>query len=151
VGFGGLAVFFAKMWARDRTRKRWRVLLGTHHVLAGLLFGVPGLILVLFHLTEHAITYYNLNGLVANPLTFFALPLGVGIMFGSQRALKWMRWCWVILAATSVIALAILPFVVQDTSIPTAMILPVNFLFAAALWRVRGADFDPKGSLETPA
>lgn len=132
--FGGVAVGLARMWRRNPDRRRWRVALGGWHVVAGLLFGIPGLILVLFHLTEHQITYFNLNGLVANPLTFLAIPFGIAIMFGSTRALRWMRWCWLALAATSVLALIIMPFVTQDTTIPTALLFGVNLLFALALW-----------------
>ncbi len=137
--FGGLGLASMRRW-RDVGTRRWRVAVGGWHMLAGLLFGVPGLILILFHFTEHTITYYNLNGLVANPLTFMALPLGVAMIFGSERAFRWMRICWIALAITSILALLIMPFVAQDTIIPTALILPVNLLMAVAFWRSSGSN-----------
>lgn len=137
LAFGGVAYAMSFQWRRRPERRRWRILLGIHTLVAGLLFGVPGLILVLFHLTEHTITHFNLNGLVANPLTFAALPLGIAIAFGSRRALRWMAWAWCILAVTSVLALVLMPFVPQDILIPTALLLPVNLLFAIGMWPLR--------------
>lgn len=103
-----------------------RVLFGLHHVITGLALGLPGLILPLFHFTEHTITHYNVNILLTNPLMTLAFPLGIGIIFGSKRAWRWMGWAWMGLAVTSVLALIVAPFVTQSNGLLLALFVPLN-------------------------
>ncbi len=133
---GGAGIGLAFWWQKDREKRAPRVLLGLHQVFVGLLFGIPGLIVPLYLFTEHKITHWNPNILLASPLTFLALPFGVAMMFGSTKALRWNAWCWRIMAASAVVALLIAPFISQDTTIAVAMLAPFNAMMAFAFSRV---------------
>ncbi len=116
-----------------------RRLLGLYTALIGLFPGIPGLVLALMGtFTDHSVTYWNQNVLLANPLTFLMLPLGLMYAFGSERATRWLPNLWLLLAATSLLALLLfgvgqfVPVLYQDTSIPLSFLLPLNLGFAAA-------------------
>jgi hypothetical protein len=85
-------------------------------------------------LTLHTVTYRNENQLLANPLTFLALPLGIAIAFGSGRALRFARQIFYVLAATSIalVLLKALPAFNQDTLLPMTLLLPINLGYALA-------------------
>jgi hypothetical protein len=140
-GGSGLAA-----WRQASGGRLPRVLFGLHHVIIGLVLGLPGLILPLFHLTEHTITHYNVNLLLANPLTTLAFPLGIGIIFGSKRAWRWMRLAWTVLAATSAIGLVLAPFVAQSNGLVLALFVPLNVGMAFVFRR-----WQPLGSVDDSA
>ena len=123
-GFG----FLLSRWLRSDSRLA-RALLGLHHMLIGLAFGVPGLVLFLFLFTKWDVTHYNENLLIANPLTFALFPLGFWMAFGSRRAQRWAGAAWIALGATTLLAivLKLLPAFDQDTHLPLALIAPINF------------------------
>lgn len=133
---GGFGLWSARRYETTGARK-WRVSLGLQHLVVGLLFGIPGLVLVLFHVTDHVITYLNENMLLLSPLTFMALVLFAPIMRGRRWAMNVMRICWYVMAATSLLMLLLklLPVFDQQNWITIAMMVPFNLLMAAAMHR----------------
>jgi hypothetical protein len=139
---GGGAVALAA-WHAAAKRRLSRILFGVHNALVGLAFGLPGLLLFLmWAITEHTVTWRNENLLLASPVTFAALPLGIAVAAGSERAHRWLMGCWWVLAGTSVLAVAlkILPLFSQGNGIPLALLVPMNLGFAAGwAWLKRSA------------
>jgi hypothetical protein len=131
---GLLALLTTRLMQRTRGSLARRFF-GAQHALLGLLFGLPGLLgFLMWTLTEHTVTYRNENQLLANPLTFMYLPLGVAIAFGSRSALRISRWISYALAVSSLalLVLKLLPSFDQDTLLPMTLIIPVNVLYALA-------------------
>ncbi len=134
VGLAGLAWLTSRWMLRARGSLPRRFF-GAQHALIGLLFGLPGLLgFLMWTLTEHTVTYRNENQLLANPLTFLMLPLGIAIAFGSRAALRWCRYLFYVLAASScaLVVLKLLPSFDQDTILPMTLILPANVGYALA-------------------
>jgi hypothetical protein len=129
----GAALLLAR-WLRATGHVAARVLLGLVHAVVGLVAGVPGLVAFLFLFTQWDVTHYNENLLLANPLTFAALPLGLFTALGSKRALRWLGYVWVALGAGTVllILLKALPAFDQDTSLPMVLLAPINLGCAVA-------------------
>lgn len=132
----GLSAVLLGRWLRTGSRIA-RVLLGFHHMLIGLVIGVPGLVLFLFLFTSWDVTHYNENLFLANPITFLAFPLGFWSAVGSKRALRWLSLVWLALGASTVLLLAlkVLPWMDQDNHLPMALLVPINLgcAFAHAL------------------
>jgi hypothetical protein len=128
-----LALLTAWWFARKRGRLA-RAAFGLAHVVVGVVYGVPGLVLGLFLFTEWKVTHWNENLWLINPITFALLPLGLMLAAGSARGLRWARGAAYLLAATSLAlcALKLLPMFDQDTTYPMLLALPVNWAFAAA-------------------
>ncbi|HEX7481124.1 MAG TPA: hypothetical protein VF331_25190, partial [Polyangiales bacterium] len=134
LGLAGLA-WLTSQWMLRARGSLARRFFGAQHALLGLLFGLPGLLgFLMWTLTEHTVTYHNENQLLANPLTFLMLPLGVAIAFGSRRALWLCRYVFYALAASSctLLVLKLLPSFDQDTLLPMTLILPANVGYALA-------------------
>jgi hypothetical protein len=135
-GCGAGALLCLTAWWLRRTRS-WiaRALFGLEHVALGLSFGVLGTAgFLMWTLTEHVVTYRNENQLLANPVTLLLLPLGIGIAFGSARALSLARWSFYGLAAMSLalVVLKLLPSFDQDTLLTMSLLLPLNLAGALA-------------------
>jgi len=131
---GGVAVLLARRYGRSDSRGA-RVLFGLHHVLFGLLLGVPGLLGALcWGFTEHAVTYGNENMWHANPMTTAMLPLGIAIATGSSRALSWAwRLCHaIVLVSVLGILSKALPVFDQDNWVVMTLIVPTNVGFLLA-------------------
>lgn len=130
----GLALGLALWWARGGTGAA-RVAFGLLELVVGFVYGLPALVLFLMAtLTEHKVTHFNENLLLANPITFLALPAGLQIARGSARARRWMAFGWYALCATSVLLLLAktLPAFDQDVFYACVLYMPVNAGFAAA-------------------
>lgn len=115
-----------------------RVLLGVLNVLLGLSWGALGVFLfIIGNWTDHTVAHHNENLFLINPVTFFALPLGVMLIFDSRRARSGLRWTWSFLAATAVLGVLakVLPPFDQNNWNLIALCLPANVGLAAALWR----------------
>lgn len=132
---GGTAFALAR-WLRTSGSALARVLLGLTHAVVGLFAGVPGLVAFLFLFTQWDVTHYNENLLLANPLTFAALPLGLLTAIGSKRALRWLGLVSLALGASTLllVLLKVLPAFDQDTSLPMTLLAPVNLGCALAHW-----------------
>jgi hypothetical protein len=133
VAIGGLALALAR-WLRATGSRSARILLGLQHALVGLVVGLPGLVAFLLLFTQWDVTHYNENLLLANPLTFAALPLGLFVAGGSKRALRWVGTIWIALGASTVLLmlLKVLPAFDQDTSLPMTLLAPINIGCALA-------------------
>jgi hypothetical protein len=139
VALGGGAVGLA-LWGRRRGGKAPRLLLGLESAVLGLVLGIPGLALFIMWLgTDHTVTYRNENLFLANPLTLLALPLGIQLMFGSEKARERLRGLWVLLAGLGVLGLALkaLPPFDQDNWRLMALLLPIAVGLAAAMTLAR--------------
>lgn len=138
---GGVAWWLARRLASQRAAgqkaRGARVAFGAWNVVAGLLIGIPGLILPLFNFTDHVIAKYNYNVLLASPLTFLAIPLGVGVIFGSKRAERWLGACWKTMVFASALGIVLALVVTQVMRQPIALIVPINVGFAVAFWRLK--------------
>ena len=135
---GAVAVLLG--WLARRRGKLARALFGLHHMVAGVIAGVPGLVLFLFLFTEWKVTHWNENLWLTNPLTFAALPFGVAIAFGSRAALRRMERMWLALVVMGVLALLlkVLPNYDQNNWVPFALLLPLNIGFALGSRRAMG-------------
>ena len=123
---GGIAVALA-LWARRGARAA-RVLLGSYHAFLGLALGLPGtILLVMWLVTNHTVTFRNENLFLANPLTLLALPLGLGVARGSQKALVRLSRLWPLLVALALLGLClkVLPRFDQDNLRLVVLLLPV--------------------------
>lgn len=109
---GGVFLVIALIWyAIRRKPAARRIVFGIASCFAGFVIGLPGIILLFMSLfTDHAVTYWNENLFLANPLTFLALPLGIFTAAGFQRLGNITAWLWILLAAVGVLYIALKPF-----------------------------------------
>lgn len=133
LSLGAAAVALAGWLGRKGSRAA-RVLLGVHHALLGLVLGLPGLVAGLFLFTAWDVTHHNENLLIANPLTFLALPFGIAMALGARWALRSMAVIWMALGASTLLLLSLklLPAFDQDVWVPLALFGPVNIGCALA-------------------
>ena len=88
---GGTAALLGQWRQSNPEQKAPRRAHGFMQAFIGLVIGVPGLVLFLMaSFTDHAVTYWNENLFLANPLTFLALPLGLMVVFGSDFGERWL-------------------------------------------------------------
>jgi hypothetical protein len=133
LAIGGSAVGLA-YWGRRGARLP-RVLLGLEQLVLGLVLGFPGTVLMIMWLvTDHTVTYHNENLFLANPLTLLVAPLGLMLTWGSPRARSGLRVLWLVLAASGTLGLVlkIIPVFSQDNWRLIAFILPISLGFAGA-------------------
>jgi len=122
-------------WYKKRGSKQGRILFGLYNSLVGFLLGIPGLALTfLMFFTDHRVTYYNENLLLANPLTALSIPLGLLAVLNIGRSSSYLLYLWRLLAAMALLALVgkLFTTVDQDNWGSLAAILPV--LLALALY-----------------
>lgn len=131
---GALAVGLAIV--STKTKSDWpQRLFGIHHLLVGVVLGIPGSILFFMsNFTEHLVTSRNENLLLANPATAVILPMGFFIAFGYRWAYGWARYTFYLLALSSVMAFCfkLLPAFDQENFAHIGLILPINLGFALA-------------------
>lgn len=145
---GGGALGLAA-WERRRGSRLARVLLGLECTAVGLGVGLPGTVLLLmWALTDHTVTYRNENLLLANPLTLLLAPLGVMLVFGSRRGRRWLGRLGLVLAGMAVLGLLLkaLPPFNQDNWRLIALLLPVLVGMAGALRLVQAREPTAEGS-----
>ena len=134
-GLGALALALAA-WLRRTGSRAARILLGLEHALVGLVFGIPGLALVLmWAFTDHTVTFHNENLSLANPLTLLALPLGVSLARGRKAATpRRLALLWAVLAGLALLGVLLkpLPGFTQDNGRLLALMLPAVLGLAAA-------------------
>jgi len=88
--------------------------------------------------TDHVVTYYNENLLLANPVTFLIFLLSaVAIFKPSQNLLQKIKRLWYFLAATSIVLLLlkIFPGFNQDNLMIISILLPMNLAFAFVFYK----------------
>ncbi|HEX8824278.1 MAG TPA: DUF4105 domain-containing protein [Archangium sp.] len=152
LALGGGAMGLA-LWNRRTGARAPRILLGLQNVLVGLVFGVPGLALLVMWLgTEHTVTWRNENLFLANPLTLLAVPLGFQLMRGSMKARERLGHLWLVLAGLGVLGLAlkVLPMFDQDNWRLIALLLPLSLGLAGALRLARAGAPSSAGRAPEP-
>ena len=97
-----------------------------HQLIIGLL---PGLILFFMDFfTDHRVTFYNENLLLANPLTLLFIPLGIGLIVGKKISIQWLPKLWYLLASLNLllVLLKILPSFDQQNWLSISLIVPLS-------------------------
>ncbi|MGM0558450.1 MAG: DUF4105 domain-containing protein [Myxococcota bacterium] len=128
VVLGGLALLAGRRRQSNPEDRGARIGHGLMQTLVGLSIGVLGLgLFVMASFTDHQVTYWNENLFLSNPLTFLALPLGLMVTFGSERAERWLPKVWYVCAALAVLLLPLklLPSFDQGNLLPIVFMLPV--------------------------
>ncbi len=131
-GFG-----FALCRWNTRGGRLSRLAWGSFNALIGLVWGSLGVFLFAVGLfTNHTVAHRNENLFLINPITFTLLPLGLMIIFGSDRARAGLRWAWMTLAATAALGLLlkVLPMFDQQNSNLMSLLLPVSAAMALSTW-----------------
>jgi len=138
------------LWVRTG-RPAARVALGTYSAIVGFAFGLLGCVLFfLSNFTDHAITYWNENLLLANPLTLAALPLGILLASDwGRRASRYnllaALW-WGLSGIAGLYLIAKFPFGAhQDNLQAIVTMVPVLLGFSAAFWIGRPAALRLRG------
>jgi len=124
LALGGLMAGFGRL-ARDR--RAARAALGALSALLGLVPGMLGLILLLlWAATNHRAAHANANILLCAPWTIALLPVGVGVIVGSEGAKRVAFWIAASALALAVAGLAakVLPGPSQDNAAFIALLLP---------------------------
>lgn len=132
----GLVAFALLLWRRNAAHSWPQTLYAVYSTTIGLLLGVPGLLLALVaSFTEHSVTYYNENLLLANPLTFMLIPVGIALALQKTWAWKWLTYIWYIHFFLALLALLFkaLPFFEQDNFLVLAFFVPLHALNALAV------------------
>lgn len=128
---GALSALLGWRAQRHPDRRAPRVVFGL--VLGGLsgVFGLVGTgLFVMAAMTDHTVTYWNLNLLLANPLTLLGAFVALRVAFGSKGSRRSLRLIWRALAALAILGLLaqlvglIWPAIFQNMLLPLALLLP---------------------------
>ncbi len=88
---GGIGLFLYFRYTRAG-KKGWRIAYGLYSGLGGLFAGILGIgLLFMMLFTDHDVTYWNENILLASPLLFWAGLLGIRIALGKGRNTRLQR------------------------------------------------------------
>lgn len=150
VVLGGLALGFGRLAAMGK--KAGRVLLGLESALLGLLVGLPGTILLLMWIiTNHEVTFHNENLFLANPLTLLAVPWGLALAFGGKKAKRRLFKLSVLLAGLGalLVVLKVLPWFDQANWNILGLLLPVWFGLAGGMFLLTREPSEAKATLPT--
>ena len=111
-----------------------------YHLIIGIIYGIPGLILLFMSFfTDHIVTYHNENLLLANPFTFLLLPLGIGMLLKNTFCLKWIPTLWYFLLGLNIILLILklFPAFDQQNMLSISLILPLNLAMVICWIRIQ--------------
>jgi hypothetical protein len=136
-GIAAAALLLVFFFLRDRC-PAGRILAGTAQSLAGLFFGIAGLLLFfMWAFTNHDYTYHNMNLLFANPLLLAAVPLGIRYVMAPNAAAREMPelliralWLLVLLGVFASMLLKLLPWFWQRNLVDEMLVLPVALVLA---------------------
>jgi hypothetical protein len=121
-----------------------RVTLALLLAMTGLVFGVLGSVIVgLFSLTDHAVTYFDANVLLCTPWSIALAVVARGVARGGFRATSRARALTVASLVTSMLALAALPFSPQKNVEFVAFFLPLWLGASLALLLARRPATEP--------
>jgi len=126
--------FFLQAW----NYRAGRILAGLSQSLAGLVFGVAGLMLYFLVLcTNHDYTYSNINMLFGTPLLLAAVPLGIRYAFTTDTrkyfaAARILRLLWriTVLGVFASMLIKLLPQFWQNNLTDQMLMLPIALVFA---------------------
>ena len=133
IGLSGMCIGTA-VWMK-KNRPGGRIFFGIYQILLGFVYGIPGTVLFIMSLfTNHTVTYFNENLLLANPLTLLLIPIGFGLIFKHDKGLKWLSITWIIILMMNLILLILkaIPAFYQQNWIFIGMVLPVSLSSVAA-------------------
>jgi hypothetical protein len=122
---GAAALGFGQLAAAGK--RAGRVLLGLESALLGLVVGLPGtILLVMWIVTNHDVTFHNENLFLANPLTLLAIPWGLSTAFGGKKGPLRLKKLWRLLAGLGVLLLVLkaLPWFDQGNWNVLGLLLP---------------------------
>lgn len=134
---GVLAVILALGYSKKI--KYMSPLFSIYHIFIGIIYGIPGFVLLFMSFfTDHIVTYHNENLLLANPFTLLLVPLGVGMMLQNALSLKWMRRLWFFIGGLNVILfiLKIFPEFNQYNWLSISLIVPLNLSMVFCWMRI---------------
>jgi hypothetical protein len=138
----GIIPLSITLWLKN-TGSQWaKVIFGVYITMLGLLIGIPGLGLgIIASFTDHVITYHNENLFLANPVTFLLIPIGIMLSLNWRKALKWLKWIWIlhIVLMLLLIFLKLLPAFDQDNGLVFALIIPLYLLNGYAVLKAEQA------------
>jgi hypothetical protein len=137
VGIAAAAVFLAFFFLQARS-PLGQILVGISQSLAGLIFGVAGLLLLfMWAFTNHDYTYHNMNLLFANPLLLAAVPLGIRYAMAPNDAARELPelllrilWLLVVLGIFASMLLKLLPWFWQRNLVDEMLMLPIALVLA---------------------
>ena len=135
-GLGGLAL---ALGVQTRRGSRWgRIALGSLQALLGFLYGLPGfLLLVMWVVTNHTVTFHNENLFLSNPLTLLTVPLGISLARGKRAtaAARLLSLWRVLLGLVALgVLLKVLPMFHQANGNILCLLLPLELGMGAAAW-----------------
>jgi len=134
-----LIVIFLALYYPKNGKLRQKLFL-TFCALNTFVFGFVGSVLFFMALfTDHVVTYYNENLLLANPLTFLIFFLTIFMLFKpTLNGINTIKWLWYILAASTILSLLLklFPGFNQDNLMILSILLPVNLSFAFAFYKI---------------
>lgn len=144
LGLGWAALLLGGAHLARAGRGYGRRLLGAQVFLTGLLVGLPGtILLIMWIVTDHTVTFRNENLFLANPLTLALIPLGIRVWRGKKANAPQRLWRWsLVLMGVALVGLLLkpLPFFDQNNWNIIALLLPIWFgLASAAGWWVRSS------------
>ncbi len=141
----GLSALVLGSWQARSTHLAPRFLLGLLNGFYGLIVGLAGLLLFLMaSFTEHDVTFYNENMLLANPLTFLLFLLSFALIAGRWQALRQVYFIWAIQLVFLLVLLLmkLFPVFYQYNYPLLAFFIPVTIGFFLAHHRLnRSAGF----------
>lgn len=149
---GLLAIAFGRLASAGR--KLGRVLLGAQSALLGLVLGLPGtILLVMWIVTNHDVTFHDENLFLANPLTLMALPWGIALAFGGKKAKRRLGKLWALLAglAALLVLLKALPWFDQNNWNVLALLLPTIVGMAGGTFLLTREPSEAKAAVPTAA
>ncbi len=124
-------------WFITANRHQRRLLFGLWVSVYGFIIGLPGSILLFMAtLTDHTVTYYNENLLLANPLTFALFIFAIGYLRHGRRSTRWFPWLIYLqsLMTLSALLLKVLPEFDQFNWLTISILLPPNLTLGLALF-----------------
>jgi hypothetical protein len=126
---GGTGAIIALLAFLLRNKRRGHEIhFGIASSMIGLGIGLPALVLTFMALfTDHAVTYWNENVILATPFVFAAALLGILFASGVRRAGTIAAWLWLSQFALALVYLLLkfIPGFVQSNWPIVAIILPV--------------------------
>ncbi len=109
--------------------KHHRIYLGLYHTVIGLTGGMLGsLLLFMVVFTDHDVTYGNTNLLLCNPLMIIIGILGLFLMAGNMKILRYIQRLWIIMAMSGLALLFMRLFSIidQQNQLSISVILPIS-------------------------
>lgn len=128
------------VWFPNFSWKQKRIIYGVYNAVVGLCFGFIGTVLVFMSFfTDHTVTYYNENIVLANPSTLLITLFGLLLAIGKLKRMGWLYYTWLTLFLIGISAplAKLLPPFDQDNWQAITLILPIiiGFTISSFYWK----------------